>query len=325
MIIDVHAHALRERSLEKLGLVKAEGRKFLYRDRKPHPYYVDLLLYDLDGRLKSLEERHIDLQLVGPPPYFIRKAGNENDVEYARILNEQTAQLARESSGRLAGLAVIPWGQPQKCRDEIKRAVGEYGFRGVVIGSSGASAKPLDSEEYAAVFALIEDLGLLVFMHPIAGATRADLNQYSLNVLVGYPNETAIAVSRMIFSGMLERHANLKLVLAHGGGNLAFQKGRIDSGYSAPHYEQNPECRQNITKPPSEYFRNIYFDTCVLSSASLQFLISVVGVDRVVFGSDFPFEIGDARGELALPAIRALSVSDQSAVIGGNIAAALGL
>jgi len=325
MIIDVHAHALREQSLEKLGLMNVGSRKFVYRDRRPQPDYVELLLYDLEGRLQSLEERKIDLQLIGPPPYFIRKASNENGVEYSRIVNQQTAELVKEGGGRLGALAVVSWGQPDKAREELKRAVGEYGFRGVAIGSSAANGKPLDAEEYAEVFGLIEELGLLLFLHPIVAVTRDVLNEYSLNVLIGYPHETAIAVSRMIYSGMLERHPNLKLVLAHGGGNLAFLKGRIDCGYTAPNYGQNPECTRNISRPPSEYFQNIYFDTCVLSPASLQFLISVVGVNRVVFGSDFPYEIGDAKGELALPAIRALSAEDQQAVMGGNIAAALPL
>ena len=325
MIIDVHAHAVREQSLEKLGLAKVGDREFIYRDRKRHPDFVDRLLYDLEGRLRSLEERNIDLQLIGPPPYFLRKATNENGVEYARILNQQTAQLVKEGGGRLGGLAVIPWGQPGKAHDELKRAVEEYGFRGVSIGTAAVNGKPLDSKEYAEVFALIERSGLLIFMHPIASVSRDALNEYSLGVLIGYPHETAIAVSRMIFSGLLERHPALKLVLAHGGGTLPFLQGRIDCGYSAPHYEQNPECVQNISKAPGEYFQNVYFDTCVLSQPSLRFLIELVGANRVMFGSDFPFEIGDARGELALPVIRAMPVQEQNAILGGNAAAALNL
>jgi aminocarboxymuconate-semialdehyde decarboxylase len=321
MIIDVHAHALHEESLAKLGFKKVGDRDFIFRDRGPDP--VDRLLHDMEGRLESLEKREIDLQLVGPPPYITRKVANENDIEYSRIVNQQTNELVKEGGGKLMGMAVIAWGQSEKACEELKRAVGEYGFQGVTIGTCAAHGKPLDEKEFAGVFDLIERLELLIFMHPIMAVSRESLNEYTLNVLIGYPHETAIAVSRMIFSGILERHPNLKLVLAHGGGTLPFLKGRLNRGYHAPKYEYNPDCTKNITKQPGDYFKQLHFDTCVLSPSSLSFLTSLVGADRVMFGTDFPFEIGDAEGELALPMIQKMPEKEQQAILFGNASALL--
>jgi aminocarboxymuconate-semialdehyde decarboxylase len=316
MIIDVHAHALHEESLEKLGFNKVGDRDFIFGDRGPDP--VDRLLHDMEGRLKSLEQRKIDLQLVGPPPYIMRKVANENNIEYSRIVNQQTAMLVKEGGGRLMGMAVIAWGQSEKACEELKRAVGEYGFKGVTIGTCAAHGKPLDGKEFSGVFDLIEKLGLLLFMHPMMAVPRESLNEYTLNVLIGYPHETAIAISRMIFSGTLERHPNLKLVLAHGGGTLPFLQGRLNRGYFAPKYEYNPDCSKNITKQPGDYFQHLYFDTCVLSPTSLGFLTNLVGVDRVMFGTDFPFEIGDADGDLALAFIQKIPEKEQQAILAGN-------
>lgn len=283
---------------------------------------MDRLMWDLDGRLESLERRGIDLQLVAPPPPVVSNQHRAANVELARILNRETAKIVQRGAGRLGGLAVIPLGEPGSAADEVRRAVGEYGFRGAAMPTS-AGGRPLDLPEYAKVWTMLEEMGLLVFMHSTTAVTREALADYTLNTVVGWPTETTICVARLIFSGLLERHPNLHLVLSHGGGTLPYLRGRLNLAYFAPHYEANPACRTNISKAPGDYFHQLYFDTVVASAESLRFLIDLVGADRVMFGSDFPFEIGDAEGTFSLPVIKTLPAYQRDRILGGNAASIL--
>ena len=320
MIIDVHAHVLQRESLVKLGYESTGPDEYTLPGWSYGP--LDKLVYDLEGRLQSLAERNIDLQLVGPPPRFVCNLAGDLDIERSRLINEGTAAMVANSHGRLGGLAAIAWQEPDRAPAELERIVNERGFKGAIVGTS-AGDKVLDSPEFEPIFAMMDKLGLLVFVHSTPGARNDALDDYTLRVLVGYPFEMSLAVSRLIFAGILERYPNINLVLSHGGGTLPFLKGRLNRGYSAPKYEYNPDCHAHITKPPGDYFQQIFFDTCVLSPQSLRFLVQVVGVDRVVFGSDFPFEIGDADGKVGLQAINEMPLGDREKIMGGNIARVL--
>jgi aminocarboxymuconate-semialdehyde decarboxylase len=143
--------------------------------------------------------------------------------------------------------------------------------------------------------------------------------------LVGWPSETALCVARLIFAGVFERHPGLRLVLAHGGGTLAMLAGRLDLAYEAPRYEANPDCRRHISRPPSSYLKQIYYDTVVAHPAALRYLVDLVGAEQVVFGSDFPFEIGDPLGAKALPAIAQFPDVVAEAILHGNASRILSL
>lgn len=320
MIIDVHSHILQRELLPQLGYERTGDDEY----RLPGWSYgpLDKLVFDLDGRLQSLRERGIDLQLAGPPPRFVCNLAGDLDIARTRLINGGTAAMVAGSEGLLGGLAVIAWAEPERAAQELERVVSEHGFKGAIMGTM-AGNKVLDSPEFEPIFAMMHKLRLVVFMHSTPGARNDALDDYTLRVLVGYPFEMSLAVSRLIFAGVLERYPGINLVLSHGGGTLPFLKGRIDRGYFAPKYEYNPECHAHISKPPGDYFQQVFFDTCVLSPQSLRFLVQVVGVDRVVFGSDFPFEIGDAEGKVGLQAIGEMPEGDRDKIMGGNIAAAL--
>lgn len=322
MIIDVHAHALSP----QLAREYARDPHSVIEEPEPGVFAIggygpiDPPAYDLELRLASLRARHVDLQLISAPMF--PGVGMAEDVEGARRINHYTARLAEESDGALIGLAVSPLAEPARAAGELRRAVETHGFHAAHLSTS-ASGRPLDGPEYEEFWTAMEELQLLAVMHPMTGATRETLNPYSLVTLVDWPQETAIAVSRMIFSGLLERHPGLQICLCHGGGTLPYLSGRMDRGYDAPHYEANPECRANISAPPSTYLRGLYFDSLVGADAPLRFLIDLVGADRVMFGTDYPFEIGDAEGKYALPTIDALPAADRDRILGGNAAAAL--
>jgi aminocarboxymuconate-semialdehyde decarboxylase len=150
-------------------------------------------------------------------------------------------------------------------------------------------------------------------------ATRSDrFGMYGIHVLVGFPFESTLAITRLIFNGVLERHPALKIVMAHGGGNLVFLRGRLDSAYDAKGWEFDPYYRKHITQRPSAYLDRLYYDTCALSEDSNRFVIDTMGVDHVVFGSDYPFDIGDPQGRRSVPVIDTLPAGDKEKIYRSN-------
>lgn len=326
MIIDLHAHALNERFIVNLAKTPVAG---LRSERDDEGLYVirragddrkstlDPNLFNLEHRLESLERRGVGLQLFGPPPFMLAWPGGAAGVELVRALNKAALETAAESGGRMEPLAALALGEPELAVAELEYAVQEQGFRGVVMPST-AGGKPLDGPEFAGLFATIDRLGLIVFMHPTSAALSDRFGMYGVHVLVGWPFETTLAVTRMIFNGLLERHPALKLVLAHGGGNLVFLRGRLDSAYEATGWEADPYFRQHISQKPSAYLDRLYYDTCALSEDSNRFVIQTMGADRVVFGSDYPFDIGDPEGKRSVPVIDTLPSHERELIHHGN-------
>ena len=274
MIIDVHAHALHEAFLAEMAKTPGQGMDVEI-DSDGHyrsPIYgrLDPLLYKLESRLDHLTRRGIDHQLITPLPSLLSNPRRAADVNFARQLNHFTALTVGESAGRLGGMAALALAEPNRAPEELRRAIGTYGFNGAVLTTT-VKDRPLDGPEFEPIFAALESLELFVFMHPTSSVLRELQGAFSLNTLIGYPHETTLAVSRLIFSGVLERHPGLKIVLSHGGGTLPFLRGRLNLGYSASGYEANAECRAHIRMPPGDYLNNLFFDTCVGSQESLAF------------------------------------------------------
>ena len=327
MLIDVHAHALSADIVRRMAdtpgfgwpLEATGAGRYRYAGGNP----LDPLIYDLGARLDIMKRRGVTHQLLSPPPSVIANGDKVVSLDEARLFNQSTAWLVTNGEGRLAGFAVPALGEPAIAADELRRTVDQHGFAGVVL-STAAGPLPLDSPAFEPLFAAIEALDLLVFMHPTSSALSVAQTDYTLRTLVGWPTETTIAVTRLIFSGVLERHPRLKIVLAHGGGTLANLAGRLDLGWSAPIYEANPACRANITRAPSTYLKDLYYDTVVADPDMLDFLVRTYGADHVLFGTDFPYEIGDADGALAMPALDRLPQADRTKIMSGNALRLLG-
>ncbi|WP_072386358.1 amidohydrolase family protein [Hyphomicrobium sp. CS1BSMeth3] len=327
MLIDVHAHGFSEELVRRMA--DTPGLGFPLQATGPRSYHLpgygtfDPLLYDLDARLESLKRRGVALQLISPSPSIISNGAKVLSLEETRLLNASTAWMVANGEGRIAGLAVPALGDPAIAADELHRAVEQHGFSGVVLSTS-AGPLTLDNPAFEPLFAVIETLDLMIFMHSTSSALSATQTEYTLRTLVAWPTETTVAVTRLIFAGVLERHPRLKLVLSHGGGTLPALAGRLDLGWSAPQYEANPACRANISRPPSTYLRSLYYDTVVASPGLLEFIIRTYGPDHVLFGTDFPYEIGDAEGDLALPMLAALPDADREMILSGNALRLLG-
>lgn len=331
MIVDMHAHALSQRFLAELekksiaGLTTtrtAGGEFVLKRPGDATGKSLDKHLHDLPTRLESLRRRKVEHQLFGPPPGLVAWPGHAAGVELARALNLQQAEVAAQSEGLMEAIAVLAMGEPDNAPDELRRAIGEYGFRAALLPTT-AGGRPLDDPAFRPLFKLAEEVGVTLIMHPTSGVAPDQFGKYVVQVLVGWPGETTLAIARLIFDGLFERHPALKLVAVHGGGNVVFLKGRLDAAFGAKGWEADPYFTNNISKPPSDYLRRLYYDTCTLSVDSNRFLIETMGVDRVVFGSDYPFDIGDPEGRHTVPLVDALAPEARERIYRGNALALL--
>lgn len=331
MTIDVHAHALSERFLRSLETSPVAGLSsvsdgaggFAIRRAGVTVGTLDPNLHDLPRRLESLRRRGVTRQLFGPSPGFLAWPDGAATVELTRALHAQSLEIAAESGGLMEPMAVPALGEPDRAAAELERAVGEHGFRAVMLASS-AGPRPLDDPDFDGLFATFERLGLLVFMHPTSGFPTDRFGINGMNVLLGWPFETTLSVTRLLFSGVLRRHPGLKLVLAHGGGNLVFLRGRLDAAFEATGWERHPYFSDRIDAPPTTYLDRLYYDTCTLSPDSTRFLVETVGADRVVFGSDYPFDVGDPEGARAMPYLDTLAQDVRDTVLRGNAARLLG-
>ena len=318
MIVDVHAHLATRDLFDRLAadapfdrLITKDGDGY-----KLGPGPLEPLCYELEPRIESLERRGVDVQLVGTFNPLLHWGGGAPDVAFARYINADTAKAVAPDS-RLWGMATLALGEPDKAADELRRAVGEHGFKGAHIGVA-AGVRTLDDAAFEPLWSTIEELGLLLFMHPARDRQIERCEDYNLNTIIAYPTETCITISRMIFAGVFERHPDLKLCLAHGGGTLTWLAARLDRGYWAPVYEHNAAQHKHITRRPSKYVRQLYVDTCVFGSEQLDFLLSFMGPDHLMLGTDYPFEIADSEGECVAPWLARLDGATRDRIHGGN-------
>ncbi len=331
MIVDVHAHAVSERFLHDLTRrpvagISAQrndnGTYFMRGGGWQRSSSLDINLHDLPRRLESLKRRSVELQLFAPSPGFMSWPGGAATREWTRALHAQEIELASQSERLLEPMLIFALGEPEHVADEMQRAMDLFPFRAAMLPST-AGGRALDDPIFEPMWALIERLGLLIFLHPVSAVDSERFGLNGVHVLVGWPFETTLAVTRLIFEGVLERHPALKIILSHGGGNLVFLRGRLDAAYHAEGWEADPYYHKNIRHAPSTYLDRLYYDTCALSPDSNRFVIDVMGEDRVMFGTDYPFDIGDPEGKRAVPAIEGLPEAARERIYRGNAYAAL--
>lgn len=273
---------------------------------------------DVTVRLAAMDAQGVDVQLVSPSPSHYHYWADENTAEKVyRLANEATAAHCARAPERLRGLGLVPLQHP----DLLVRALGhalDQGLAGVEI-SSHAPGRELSDPAYEPFWSQAEEAGALIFLHPFGCTLDERLDRWYLSNTVGQPTENAVALSHLIFSGVLDRHPGLKLIAAHGGGYLPTHIGRSDHAWSA-----RTDAGAGCAHLPSSYLRRIYFDSLVHDPRVLGSLIEAAGADRVLLGSDFPFDMGADDPVGALRAAR-LSVADFDAVRGGNAAPLLRL
>lgn len=263
--------------------------------------------------LAEMDKARVATVLLCPWASLMRyEVDPEESMSSCQIQNEAIASIVKRYPARVAGLGIIPLQNPGLAIQELERVM-KSGLQGVEIGTQVNGIYPGDAR-FRPFWEACEALGALVFMHPVEGGGRAEFKDYYMWNVIGNPMDTTIAAGHLILSGVMAACPGLKVLLAHGGGTLPYIHGRLDQGYY-----QRPEINRVISRPPTEYLRQFYFDTITHSAEALRFLVGVVGADHVLLGSDYPFDMGN---EDPADLVRAAGFDSEteSAILGRNAA-----
>jgi aminocarboxymuconate-semialdehyde decarboxylase len=273
-------------------------------------------LTDPAVRLAEMDAQGVDRQWVSASPnHFYPWAEEQLAVWAACEANRLVAEHVAQAPERMTGLGLVPLQHPSRIVECVDDAVLGRGLAGVEI-SSFAGDVELSDERLEPFWARVEELGAIVFLHPFGCSLDERLDRYYLSNTVGQPAENAVALSHLIFAGVLDRHPGLTLVVAHGGGYLPTAIGRSDRAWRV-----RPEAR-GCAHEPSSYLRRIWFDTVVHDEVALRHLVEIVGGGQVVLGSDFPFDMG-LDDPVAFVRGTTLPAEIVSRVLGGNADALL--
>jgi aminocarboxymuconate-semialdehyde decarboxylase len=328
--IDIHCHLATPSSR---GLVEDFRRPenepydfFMGHDSKEqnqvmYPTIVDQLT-NPEARIEHMDRMGVDLQGLATfvsEYHYWAPAGVA--AESARIQNDNLAGIVEANPKRFAGFgATVPLQDIDLAIAEMDRAVDDLGFKGLQVGGT-VHGRNLDELEFRPFWSAVEAKGIPVIIHPSGYPEGQRFGSYFLTNCIGNPLETMVAATRMIFSGLFEEHPDIKLVLLHGGGYLPFYCARADHTW-----EVRPETRVAIPDhPPSHYMKRLFYDTMVFQPLYLRHLIEIVGVDRIMLGTDFPFDMGETDPIGLINATDSLSDSDRAAISGDNAARVFGL
>jgi aminocarboxymuconate-semialdehyde decarboxylase len=278
------------------------------------------MLTDVAVRLKHMDRMGIDIQAVSPAPnqtYYWTEPGMGQEL--ARAVNERIARVVAGHPERFVGLGTVPLQDPGLAVGELEFAMKTLGLKGVEINPN-VNGKDLTASGLDRFFAKAEQLGAVIFMHPIGFTQGERLMDHYFNNVIGNPLETTVAASHLIFDGVMERHPKLKVVLPHAGGYLAHYWARMDHAYRA-----RPDCRVSIKRKPSTYLAKFYFDTITFDPGMLKHLIERFGADHVLLGTDYPYDMGVEDPVGFINRVPGLSSNKKNKIMGGNAARLLGI
>jgi predicted TIM-barrel fold metal-dependent hydrolase len=306
--IDVHAHCVIPRAHELLGL-PAAGQ------RGPGIDQVG------ERRIGEMDEQGIDMEALSINPVWY---GAERDLvtQVIDIQNERLAEFCAEYPDRFVAFASVALQFPDLAVQQLEHAVRQLGLRGAAVGAS-VRGEEFAEEKFHPFWAKAEELGVLIFIHPQSTPDLANRlkGQGWLSNTIGNPLDTTIALSHLIFEGTLDRFPGLKICSAHGGGYLPSYAARSDNALRvAPDMDTGVK----LKKRPTEYLRQMYYDTLVFTSEALRHLAAEVGVSQLVLGTDHPIPWQAHSVDHVLEA-EGFSDEERAAMLGENAARLLGI
>jgi aminocarboxymuconate-semialdehyde decarboxylase len=293
MRIDLHTHLFPH---EYLSLLEDRGQGVWIRTDSEGRRYIEEggtrlatltpPMLEVETRLDAMDREGIDVQVLSltSPNVYCFEA--HDAVRAARLVNDAYAALKARHPRRFLALASVPLGSGEEL-GELDRALDSLGLDGVVVGTN-VGGKELDDPAFEPFWRRVAELGRPVLVHPMAPvAGTAGMERFSLVPLIGFPFETTLCLARLIWSGLMDRYPGLRIIAVHAGGAAPYLAGRLEIGTDA-----YAECR-GIELRPLDYLRRFWYDPVSYHPPALRLLRDTVGVERIVFGTDYPHVIGD--------------------------------
>jgi len=317
-VIDVHTHMF---SKGWVDMVRAnpdsdthivQGKKFEeldYRSARIIRFAPEMTDFDL--RIRNMDAAGVDLALISLTTPSVAIGDEKFSVALAHRINDDFAEAQKHYPTRLRWFAALPWQYPEAAIKELHRTLanGAIGV-GMITNIHGMA---LTDPMFRPVWKAIEEAKAPVFIHPTTpyiDITAMGMSEYGLANTVGFTADTSLCFMRMILSGFLDEFPGLQMIACHGGGTIPFLAARFDQMWA------KGTGKDKISRPPSSYLKRLWFDSIVYDQRTLNYLIDTVGADRVLYGSDYPFLIGDMVG--VLERVDALPAAQANAVRGGN-------
>jgi aminocarboxymuconate-semialdehyde decarboxylase len=327
-VIDVHCHrecaaaaGMVKPEAERLGRAPLQVGNELTREvNRRQLEFIRPKMDSIEVRVADMDAMGVDVQALSLSPYqLFHWVEGDLGTRAFQTINDDLAKVVADHPDRFVALGAVPMQDPAAAVTELRRCANELGFRGIEMATHIEGVE-ISSSEYDGFWEEVEQLGLMVFLHP-TGFTEPKrlMDHYFINT-IGHPLEETICAGRLIFDGVMERFPALKFVFSHGGGFLPMYAGRFDHAYHA-----REDVRQGLPRPPSEYLSMFYFDTMVFEPDQIRFLVEKYGSDHVLLGTDYPYDMGEDDPLGLLDRVEGLDDADRDLIAGGNAARLLGL
>ena len=317
-VVDVHNHFYPPEYLDALrsggSVVRVttdkEGNPLLH---YPGDYNVAVRGHrDIDYRQQVLEREGVSTQVITLTTPGTHVESPARAAELSRLVNDAFARIVADRAPRFRALATLPLNDPRASVVELRRAVEELRLPGAMLFSN-VNGVALSDERFWPLYEAADGLGAVLHIHPTSPVGVEAMTEYWLMPLVGFPFDTTLAASKLVFSGVAERFPRIRWVLSHLGGAIPYLAERLDRGYRAFR-----ECRAHISRPPSEYLKTWYYDTVNFDARALSLAIEFAGAQHVLAGSDYPHLIGSIKEMRESIGALGLSDADKRAVLGEN-------
>lgn len=245
--------------------------------------------WDSNTRIKEMDGTQVGIQVLSTIPVLFNYWANpQHALETSRFFNDHIAQVVSEHKHRFIGLGTLPMQDVDLSMKELERCIKELKLSGVEIGSNINSTN-LSDAKFFPLWEAASEMSACIFIHPWEMMGEQDMQKYWLPWLVGMPAETSRAICSMIFGGVLEKFPKLRIAFAHGGGSFPATIGRIEHGFNV-----RPDlCAIDNDNSPRNYLGKFWIDSLVHDEKALQFILDVIGEDKICLGSDYPFPLGE--------------------------------
>ena len=317
--IDIHAHISPEgyiRALEQgedwYGITAGAG---WFHESIPRTTWTP------EQRLTDMDSLGVDVHVLSTNAIFYLYEQDANRVAAMdRECNDYVSQLTKDHPDRFAGLAALPMQDVAASATELERAMTQLGLKGAMIDDS-VNGKTYDDPEFYPLWEVAEQTGAVILIHQGMQTVVGDrLNRYHLPNTIGNLVERAITYSSFVFGGVMDKYPGLRICLSHGGGYTCFGAGRMDRGWQV-----RSEARVNINKPPSTYLNRFWYDCLTHSEPGLRMLIDSVGIDKVLFGTDWPFDMQIDWPVSWVLGLESLTHEEKEAILYKNLENLLGI
>ena len=317
--VDVHAHCAVPEALALVGLKLGTPGAATRPDLS--------MVTHVSERMRAMDEQGIDVEALSINAYWYK---TERDLakQICQIQNQALAETCAANPDRFVAFTTVALQYPDLAAEQLEEGIKKYGLRGAGIGGS-VNGVDLGDPQFDPFWAKAEALEAVVFIHPQGSGVAAEIphrlkGNGLLGNIIGFPLETTIALSHLIFDGALDKFPGLKICGAHGGGYLPSYGARSDLGCSTQPTQCPGGAHGPIKKKPTEYLRQMYYDTMVFTPEGLRHLAAEVGVSQLMIGTDYPYPWTTTAVDHILQT-PGLSDADRVAMLGGNAMKLLGI